>query len=312
MEKTGKKVGLVLGGGGARGFAHIGVLKVLEENKIPIDIIVGASIGALIGGAYAAGIDPAKLEKMVIDFEKSETFRSSPIRKFEDAGAEAKSGGMLRKAISFIKAGFWGMQSLLKQGLLSTEEFEPIISYFIPDIQIQDTKIVFRATTTDLRTGKQIIVSRGPLRQAVMASCAVPGAVEPLAHGAQLLSDGGITSLAPVGAAKKEGADIIIAVDVGKDISMETEMRTANDISGRAGDITSHCLLNYELKEADVVIRPNVGNLLWYDFSHARELIHEGEKAARECLEKIKNSIDFKKPSKTKFLPRFLRKFFTG
>jgi NTE family protein len=312
MKKSEKKVGLVLGGGGARGFAHIGVLKVLEEHKIPIDIIIGTSMGAFIGGAYATGIAANKLEKMVIDFEKSKTFKSSRIKKFENESARAKGGGPIRRTINLIKTGLIGIESMLKSGILTKKEFEPIINYFIPDILIQNTKIPFRAITTDLSLGEQITISAGSLRHAVMASCSVPGVIEPVQNGSQLLSDGGITSLVPVQAAKKEGANIILAVDVEKDIKKGSEIRTASDIYSRASDITSHCLVDYELKEAHVVIRPNVGNLLWYDFSHARELIYEGEKAAKECLENIKNAIAFKKPSILKSFFRALGKALTG
>lgn len=311
MKKIEKKIGIVLGGGGARGFAHIGVLKVLEEHKIPIDIIVGSSMGALIGGAYASGINAAQLEKMVIAFEKSKTFKSSRIRKFEDAGAKAKTGGLIQRTIHLLKSGLLGIESMIKSGILAKKEFEPIINYFIPDIQMPDTKIAFRAITTDLSLGEQVIIATGSLRHAVMASCSVPGAIEPVRNGSQLLSDGGITSLVPVQAAKKEGANIIIAVDVGKDITKEANVKTASDIYNRASDITSHCLVDFELKEAHVVIRPNVGDLLWYDFSHARELIYEGEKAATDCLESIKSTIAFKKPSILKSFFRALGKVLT-
>ena len=182
------------------------------------------------------------------------------------------------------------VQALFKPGILSSEEFKPIINHFIPDMEIEETRILFRAVATDLVSGEQIIYSHGSLRQAVMASCAVPGTIEPVKEGEKLLSDGGIISIVPCSVAKREGADTVIAVSVSRDIWTEESFRSVVDIYYRASDIMSDCLKNYELREADVVIQPRVGALHWTDFSHAKALVREGEKAAREKLDELRKA----------------------
>ena len=292
MTWMNKKVGLALGGGGARGLAHIGVLRVFEEEEIPINILVGTSIGALVGAAHACGIGPAEMEKKVEEYLNSPEFQSSAVKAVaKEVTHEREEMNLPQKIQSYLKNRFLLAQAMFRPGILSQEDFQSIINYFIPDIQIQETQIPFRAVATDLMSGEQIVFSEGSLRQAVTASCAVPGAIEPLKEGEKLLSDGGIICLVPSTVARKEGADIVIAVAVDRGICSEEEFQTAKDVYLRAADITSHYLANHELMEADVVIRPHVGELHWSDFSHAKDLIQEGEKATRENLENIRDAM---------------------
>jgi NTE family protein len=198
-----KRIGLALGGGGARGLAHIGVLAVLEREGIPIDLIVGTSIGALIGGAYASGISPDELKKRVDAYLNSTEFQSSAMKAFETAHAKGELG-LTQKIQTYLRNCFYLIQAMFKPGILSNEDFQTTINYFIPDIQIEETRIPFRAVATDLVSGEQITFSEGPLRQAVMASCAVPGAIAPFKEGERLLSDGGIICLVPISVARQE------------------------------------------------------------------------------------------------------------
>lgn len=295
MKNKNKLIGLTLGGGGARGFAHIGVLKVFEEESIPIDIITGTSVGALIGGAYASGATPEELIEMADEYLNSEEFQSSAIKAISEAHRK-EDGGITRRVQNFLKNRFYLAQMVFKPGILSAEDFQSMINHFIPDINIQETSILFRAVATDLMNGEEIVFSEGSLRQAIMASCAVPGAIEPLKDGERLLSDGGIVSLVPISVAKDEGADIVIAVTVAQDIiAYQEEFHTALAVYSRASDIMSYHLMNNALKKADVVIRPQVGKLHWSDYLHARELIKEGERAARENLVEIENALRHKK-----------------
>mgnify|MGYP001434082040 FL=1 len=190
---------------------------------------------------------------------------------------------------------------------LPPKDFEDLIHYFIPDIDIRETRIPFYAVATDLITGKQIVISEGSLRQAVLASSAVPGAVDPVRLGDWLLADGGITSLVPVLAVREAGADAVIAVVVDREKNVSGKFETAQEIFYRAGDITSDKLEEVELLQADVVIRPRVGDLHWSDFSRAKGLIQEGETAARLALGEIREAI----PVYKKML-RMIRKFTPG
>lgn len=285
-----KRIGLALGGGGARGLAHIGVLRVFDKESIPIDLIVGTSAGALVGGAYASGISPGELEKKADEYLNSPEFQSSAMRAFEKAQACAEMG-LKRKIQNYLKNRYLVVQAMFKPGILSNEEFQETINYFIPDIQIEDMRIPFRAVATDLVSGEQIIFSKGPLRQAVWASCAVPGAIAPLKEGEWLLSDGGIISLIPSSVAREEGADVVVAVAVDRGISPREDLRTVVDIYHRVSEIMGEKLKEHELDAADVVILPDVGNLHWSNFSQAMNLIEEGERAARKKLDDVRNIV---------------------
>ncbi len=284
------RVGLALGGGGARGLAHIGVLDVLEREKVPIDLLVGTSMGALVGACYASGATPEELVTRVEEYLNSPEFQSSAIKAFEAAHAKEDSG-ITKKIQSFLKNRVYMIQALFKPGLLSNEDFQFTIDFFVPDIQIEETRIPFRAVATDLVTGDQVVFSKGSLRQAVMASCAVPGAIEPLKDGEMLLSDGGIVCLVPTTVARAEGADIVIAVTVDRDTCSIDELDTIRAIYSRASEIMSERLRRYDLKKADVVVYPEVGELHWSGFSQAKNLIEEGEKATLKKIEKIHKTV---------------------
>ena len=310
MKWIGKKVGLALGGGGVRGFSHIGVLNVLEEEGIDIDLIVGTSAGALIGGAYASGQSPREIQAKIAAYLCSPEFDASTLKSVGlTFSPENKS--FFRKARNFVMNRFWFVQAFFKPCILPSNDFESLINYFLPEMDIRETKIPFRAVSTDLITGKKIIFSEGPLRQAVLASCSVPGALAPVRHGDWLLADGGITSLVPVHATREAGADVVIAVMVDRDLSISVSMETAKDVLYRAGEITSDALEASELKDADVIIRPQVGDLHWMDFSRASDLIKRGEDAARESLGKINASLPLYRRI-TRFAERLIKRRLKG
>ena len=286
----GKKIGLALGGGGARGLAHIGVLKVLARENVPIHILAGTSIGALVGAAFAAGINPEEMEKMVEAYLHSPKFQSSAIKAIENANARGELT-LGRRVQSFLRNRYFLVQAMLKPGLFPSEELREIIEYFVPDILIEETVIPFRAVATDLVHGTQIVLSSGSLRQAVMASCAVPGAIAPVKDEDKLLSDGGIICLIPCSVVRKGGADVVIAVSVDRDICTEKEFSTALTIYQRVNDIMCARLKDHELAEADVVIDPEVGELHWSEFSQALTLVEEGERAALEKLDLIRSAV---------------------
>lgn len=202
MKWTGKKVGLALGGGGVRGFSHIGVLNVLEEEGIDIDLIVGTSVGALIGGAYASDQSPREIQAKIDAYLRSSEFDASTLKSVGlTFSPEGKN--FFKTARTFVMNRYWLIQSFFKQSILPSNDFHSLINYFLPEIDISETRVPFHVVSTDLITGKKIVFSKGPLRQAVLASCAVPGAVAPVRYGDWLLADGGITSLVPVQAARE-------------------------------------------------------------------------------------------------------------
>lgn len=291
MMKWGKNcIGLALGGGGARGLAHIGVLKALDEEKIPVGLVAGTSMGALVGAAYASGISAVELERMVAAYLQTPEFQSSVIRAMERAN-ETEGLNLARRIHHLFINAYYMVQAMFKPGILSAEEFQLMIDYFVPDIQIEETRIPWFGVATDLVSGEEIVFSKGSLRRAVLASCAVPGAIEPLKDGERLLSDGGIVSLVPAGVARRQGADTVIAVVVEKELSHRDDFLTGKEISDRAAEVMSRRLVDHDLRQADIVIRPDVADLEWSEFSQALNLIDAGVKATQEQLPAIHKSL---------------------
>jgi NTE family protein len=292
MKWTGKKIGLALGGGGVRGFSHIGVLNVLELEDIHIDLIVGTSAGALIGGAYASGQSPREIQNKIDAYLRSPEFHDSTLRSI-GLSFSPQYKSFFKKTQNFIMNRYWIVRAFFEPSMLPSDDFQSLINYFLPDIDVRQTKIPFRAVSTDLITGRKIVFSEGSLRQAVLASCSVPGAVAPVRHGDWILADGSITSVVPVHATREAGADIVIAVVVDRDSPPFVSIKTGKDVLYRAGEIVSDTLEAAELKYADVVIHPRVGDLHWMDFKRAGDLVKKGEEAARESLAKINSSLPF-------------------
>jgi NTE family protein len=306
MKWTGKKIGIALGGGGVRGFSHIGVLKVLEEEGIGLDLIVGTSAGALIGGAYASGQSPDEIQAKIDAYLQSPEFDDSKIKSI-GLTFTAEENGFFKKARTFVMNRLIFVQAFFKPSILPSHDFQSLINFFLPDMDIHDTRIPFRVVSTDLITGKKIVFSEGSLRKIVLASCAVPGAVAPVRYGEWLLADGGITSLVPVHAAREAGADMVIAVIVDRDLQTDVSIETAKDVVFRAGEITANALEESELADADVVIRPQVGSLHWMDFKRAIDLVKAGEDAARDALQQINAKLPFYKRIK-RFVARLFKK----
>lgn len=290
MKWTGGKIGLALGGGGVRGFSHIGVLKVLEEEGIHLDLIAGTSAGALIGGAYASGQSPREIQDKIDAYLQSPEFDGSTIKSIGLTFSREQKN-FFNKARTFVMNRFMFVQAFFKPSIIPFNDFQSLINYFLPDIDISETRVPFHVVSTDLITGKKIVFSKGSLRQAVLASCSVPGAVAPLRYGEWLLADGGITSLVPVHATREVGADVVIAVMVDRDLQTNISIETAKDVLFRAGEITTNALEATELASADVIIRPQVGDLHWMDYSRSADLVKIGEQAARESLAKINDSL---------------------
>ena len=301
-----KKVGLALGGGGVRGLAHIGVLKVLEQEGIGVDLIAGTSAGALIGAAYASGLSVRQITSRVDAYLKSPEFEASTLRCLSESFSQEPKN-FLAKTQSFVRNRYWLLRDLFRPSILPSGDFQSLINFLLPDIDIRETRIPFYAVSTDLLTGKQVVFSEGPIRQAVLASSSVPGAAEPVRMGQWLLADGGITSLVPVYAARQAGADVVIAVMVDRDLPADEEIETAKDVLYRAGEITANALQAAELKDADVIIQPALGSMHWSDFSRAAELVKIGEDAALDALEHVHGSLGL-----SRRIARFTRRALAG
>jgi NTE family protein len=250
------KVALVLGAGASKGFAHIGVLKILETNRIPVHMIVGTSAGSFVGCLSAYGYDAYQLQKIAIGVEKGEI-----------ADLTVPDNG-------FIKG----------------EKLAEYVNRTLRNTPIENLRIPFHAVATDVQSGQETVFGRGNAGTAVRASCSIPGIFRPVRIGDRVYVDGGVVSPVAVDAAKRLGADVVIAVDVSADVggtapesTIETIMQSVSIMYARLASI--------QLGRAEVVIRPKVGQIGAADFSKRHEAIMEGEKAAVEALPRIQAAL---------------------
>ncbi len=247
------RVALVLGAGASRGFAHIGVLKVLESNKIPIHMIVGTSAGSFVGSLYAYGFNSFQLQKMSFSLEK---------------------GDIIDLAVP-------------DNGFVKGEKLEEYINIMVMNTPLEKMRIPFYSVATDVQSGQEIIFGKGDTGKAVRASCSIPGIFRPVKIENRMYVDGGVVSPVAVDAARKMGADIVIAVDIASDIDNIQPDNTIDTLL-QAISIMYAKLTAIQIKGADVVIRPKVGHISSFDFSMRHDAVLEGEKAALEALPAIR------------------------
>ena len=284
------KLGLALGGGGARGLAHIGVLKVLDEEKIKVTSITGCSMGSIVGGLYAYFGNSKQVEEFIYKAIKDPKFDLLDIDAInKNSGHPDKN--YFDQFINYIGEKLHAIKAL---GRLSY--FDEIVTndiyQMIPDVSIESLGIEFSAIATDLISGEEINFSKGSFRTALKASSAIPGIFPPVELDDKLLVDGSASESVPVGRVKEIGADRVLAVDVTRSLNIVHRTNNILDILYRTEDITSYHLSQLRLQEADLVLRPQVKKLSWADFEKASEIIKAGEISARENIDKIKKLVN--------------------
>lgn len=289
-KKKKLKIGLALGGGGVRGYAHIGALKALEDEGIEVDIIAGVSAGAIAGSNYAFLKDARVVEKRLTEILSSDTFKR--IKKGVIAGSKEESGnGFFFSLRETIRKGIVYTSSVRKISFVDEDTFNLIIESMVPDIKIEETKIPFFTLALDLIKGKEVIFKTGNLREAVKASSSIPGIFPPVKINNQLLVDGGWLHLVPVIPLKREDTDVIIAVDVSKKLEEPAELMRGINIILRAYEMVRQNVKDIFVSRADVIIRPKVGDVHWSDYGKARECINEGYSATLYKIDEIKKLI---------------------
>jgi NTE family protein len=250
------KVGIALGGGGARGFAEIGVLRALEQEKIPIDMVVGTSVGSLIGAIYADTGSVLDAEFIAISINEEDIFD-------------------------------YGALSIFSGGFVKGEKLEKFLNTHLRNKEIQNLTIPFGAVAVDLRTGKAVMFEQGSVARAVHASCAIPGVFVPVEIGGRVFVDGGVTDPIPVELTRKKGADVVIAVVIDPALPQQAP-KNPLEVAYHAVTIMSSEIGVLGVKNADVIIHPDVGNVAYDDFSQKKRLIEAGEKAARTMMPEIR------------------------
>ena len=294
------QIGVALGGGGARGLAHLGVLCVLERAKIPIDLMSGTSMGALVGAAYA--LTPRcdfVADKFRRYLESKEFQKTNPdFLREPDQEAKPTFKGIFHRFATYIKKGVFYTQSLTRKAPISEEDFTQNIGFLLDPVNMETTKIPLAVVALDLKTGEEVVLKEGSLQKAVSASCAIPGILPPVILEDRCLVDGGWVDRVPVDPLRKMGADLVIAVDVAEGINESLDFDTGLDIALRSYEITQSSLSQLQMKGADVVIRPSLAGIHWSDFHRFEDCLKAGEEAAGERLDEIRSLTRRKKMKK--------------
>ncbi len=286
------KIALVLGGGGARGFAHLGVLDVFCKEEIHFDFIVGCSMGAVIGAGYAWHQDVTSLKKLAEDSVKSEGLQE--IEKFFKQQPQNGNRLIFEKFENMIKKINF-LNRIRKKWLFESQNIRDTIQKIIPeDLQFSDLKIPFACVGVDIFTGERIIFREGNVLDAILASSSIPGIFPPVKQGKRFIVDGGIVSQLPVEEAKILGADYVIAVDVGVSL-LSQELQDGIDILLQCNKIMSRWLTIKSKQSADFVIHPEVNEISWYQFSQFDFCMKKGEQKALEKISDLKRSLRKKK-----------------
>ncbi|MBS4177233.1 patatin-like phospholipase family protein [Lederbergia citrea] len=251
------KIGIALGSGGARGFAHLGVLKALQDNSIPVNMIAGSSMGALVGCFYAFGHDLEQLIKLSTAFKR-------------------------KYYLDFI---------VPKMGFIAGNRVKNLIGLFMQGKNLEELNIPVSVIATDLQSGEKVEFMKGPIAEIVRASIAIPGIFTPEKFNGRLLVDGGVADRVPVSTVKKMGADIVIGSDVAR-VNPKAEISTVYDVIMQSLDILQMEIGEAREFESDVMIRPHVEIFSARAFKNIEEIIHAGEEETLKKISEIKHVIE--------------------
>lgn len=287
------KIGLVLKGGGALGFAHVGVLKVLERNNIPVDMIAGTSMGSIIGAAYASGASLDEMERVLSETDWDALFGEKVQRQNVDYRLKA---GRNREIFGDTKFSFHGGKFKMPRGVVEGQNirltFQSLFGNPPTPIDFDTLPIPFRAVTADVETGEVYVPARGDLVAAVRASMSIPGAFSPMEIDGRLLVDGGIADNLPVDVALKMGADILIVVDLQSDLAKKDDLTSPLSISSQMVSLLlaqNSAASRKLVRPQDVVVEPNVNGFAITDFAKGRDLMAIGERAAEAVVNSLKH-----------------------
>jgi NTE family protein len=282
------KVGLVLSGGGARGAAHIGVLKVLEREKIPIDYIAGTSFGALVGAFYALGYSPSEIETIFMQQDWDKFFNNAPERSLTPFSERKNSGRQIQlsfhNGVPKLPSGLWEVQQLRE--ILNELTTEPMLEAHYDFDQLP---IPFRSVATDFITGKPEAFHEGSMTEALRASIAMPLFFTPVEKDGTLFVDGGLSNNLPTDVVRKMGADIVIAVDVSSPLYKADDIRDVIDVVNQAFGLQIQGNMKENEPKTDIILRPDLEGFVFVDFSRMPEISQRGEAEAEKYLEEIKN-----------------------
>jgi NTE family protein len=284
------RVGLVLSGGGARGAAHVGVLKVLEEMRVPIDAIAGTSMGAVVGGLYASGMSAAAIERELTGIDWEDAFRDRPARSLLNFRRRAEDDDFLVQLPLGLREGRFHMPSGLIQGQKLSQLLRELTLPVAAVASFDALPTPFRAVATDLETGAPVVISAGDLPTALRASLSAPGIFSPVERDGRLLVDGGIANNLPVDVARAMGVERLIVVDVGLPLVGRERLESATNVANQMLVI----LLRRETEQqlatltpADVLVSPAITDTSSYNFTQLSRIVAAGTAAAQQMQPRL-------------------------
>ena len=281
------KLALALGGGGARGLSHLGVLQILDREGIRPDVIVGTSVGSIVGACYALHPDGLEVTRRGLAYLKSDAFSNNPFRKVL-FNSEDVEQGFIRSWVMSIKKGYVFSSLLRKPSIFDGKKLYDLICDLVPDVTFDETEIPFAVPAIDIRSGEEVLITEGSLRTALLASCSLPGFFPPVEHMGMSLMDAGVISPVPVSACRTFEPKVLVAIDISNQLERVEKINIGLDAILRVEAIAGRRINDMELSDADVVIQPEVGNKVWSDFSDLDELVAEGLKAGKENINKVR------------------------
>tara|TARA_B100000700_G_scaffold56597_1_gene61022 strand:+ start:2087 stop:3022 length:936 start_codon:yes stop_codon:yes gene_type:complete len=306
------KIGLALGGGGARGACHIGVLRVLEDNGIIPDVIAGTSAGSMIGAMYASELNAKIVEEKYMKHIQSENFKDLGFRYIPNS---EKDDSIFSQIVKQIKNQYVLMVSSNRKSIIKNERLSKAAKILFEADRFEDLKIPLFVSATDLITGNPIIYKTGNLVDAVVQSSTIPGFVEPTYQNNRMLVDGGISLPTPVTPLIGE-CDFIIAVNITRGVTNQPEPNNIFEILNRSRDVSIGQLNKYVLEKSNFVIKPEHNNLHWSAFDQSDEFLEVGRKAALDSIENLLDTLDSNlknniKPIKETFWTKIKKRLFS-
>lgn len=284
------KIGLALGGGAARALAHVGVIEGLVQNGIPVDIVTGTSMGAIIGGMYATDPDLPRLKVRLQHYLQSDAYRESGFEFLREKD-NGNGHGLLFRLARLARRGVFNTLAVTRHSIVNDEIAARNYAVLLDDVGIEHACLPFAAVALDLHSGEEVILDRGSLRQAVAASCAIPGILNPVVLDGRLLVDGGWAEAVPVRAAFRLGASFVIAVDVAGDPGPFEAPRNALDVVYRADTLARRALVHEQLRQADFLLTPGNSDQHWADFSMSAATIDAGRREVEKHLESLRRQL---------------------
>jgi NTE family protein len=280
------RMGLALGGGAARGYAHLGILKTLESNDVPIDCITGTSMGAVMGGLYAwFGSVRETVDHMRRFLSNSKVVNLAVYQRIVES--EKKKANIVDNLTAFIRRGILYGKAMTSKSVVDPEIFNEAFQALVPDVDIRDSQIPFGAVASNLVTGEELMITGGSLRTALMASSAIPGIYPPVVSGEMILIDGGWTNKIPVDPCFQLGAAQVIACCVSREMEDTRDFDKAMDIIARSNAVSTNRLGELQKRGASLVLEPEVSDIHWADFSRFDDSMDAGFACAEENLERI-------------------------